>query len=313
MPDEVTFVSAGEPCHAWHFRGRGDDFLVEDRRPCVVMAHGFGATKDSGLAQYAEAMSAAGLDVLAFDYRGFGANPQTRRTTVHPRAQQADYHAAIAYARSIDGVDPARIIVWGVSLSSGHVMAVAAADATVAGVIAVTPAVDGLTAMRAAAMRAPLPAARMGLAGIRDVVAALRRRPRVTIPVVGKPGATAVISAPGALAGYAAMAGPTAVNAVPAASALRVAGYRPHRRAAAVRCPVLVQIADNDLTAPPAPALKAAFRCRADVRHYPCDHFDVYPGGTWFAHVVAHQLHFLRRNFAPQSPYAPVAPLVVTS
>jgi uncharacterized protein len=74
-----------------------------------------------------------------------------------------------------------------------------------------------------------------------------------------------------------------------------------------------VQIADNDLSAPPAPARKAAFRCRADVRHYPCDHFDVYPGSDWFTQAADHQVHFLARYFAPSSAFAPVEPLMVTS
>ena len=36
------------------------------------MAHGFGGTRDTGLLGYAEGFAAAGLDVLLFDYRGFG-------------------------------------------------------------------------------------------------------------------------------------------------------------------------------------------------------------------------------------------------
>lgn len=67
MPDAITFGSGRDASHAWHFHGEGDDFTVDNRRPCVVMAHGFSATKDSGLARYAERPSSAGLDVLVFD------------------------------------------------------------------------------------------------------------------------------------------------------------------------------------------------------------------------------------------------------
>ncbi|WP_337998780.1 hypothetical protein [Gordonia neofelifaecis] len=42
--------------------------------------------------------------------------------------------------------------------------------------------------------------------------------------------------------------------------------------------------------------MKAAFDARAEVRHYPCDHFDVLPGGEWFDAVVEHQLLFLRNH-----------------
>ena len=51
-------------------------------RPVVVMAHGLGGTKDSGLAPFAEGLAEAGLDVLAFDYRGFGASEGEPRQTI---------------------------------------------------------------------------------------------------------------------------------------------------------------------------------------------------------------------------------------
>ena len=57
-----------------------------------------------------------------------------------------------------------------------------------------------------------------------------------------------------------------------------------------IGCPVLVQIADFDRSAPPHAAAKAAFKARAEVRHYPCDHFDVWPGKPWFEPSVAHQV-----------------------
>ena len=58
----------------WHFTGEGDELATDAGRPVVVMAHGLAGTKDSGLRPFAEGLAAAGLDVLAFDYRGFGAS-----------------------------------------------------------------------------------------------------------------------------------------------------------------------------------------------------------------------------------------------
>ena len=61
-------------------RRRRDDTLAGPAgRPVVVMAHGLGGTKDSGLEPFAEGLAAAGLDVLAFDYRGFGASARASR------------------------------------------------------------------------------------------------------------------------------------------------------------------------------------------------------------------------------------------
>ena len=63
---------------------------------------------------------------------------------------------------------------------------------------------------------------------------------------------------------------------------------------------MLFQIADFDRSAPPQSSMKAAFKARAEVRHYPCDHFDVYAGKPWHDAVVAHQVAFLARVLGPR-------------
>jgi fermentation-respiration switch protein FrsA (DUF1100 family) len=121
------------------------------------------------------------------------------------------------------------------------------------------------------------------------------------VPLAGEPGATAAVTAPGAGAAYEAIAGPTWRNEIAARCLLAIPAYRPIRRAAAVSCPVLVQVADEDRTVPPASQMDVGQRSRAEVRHYPCDHFDVHPGGEWFETAVEHQLAFLTRRLAAAS------------
>ena len=101
----VTFRSMGVPCSGWHFPGVGGDFDGPDGRPVVVMGHGFGGTKDAGLQPFAERISAAGIDVLAFDYRGFGDSEGEPRQSISVKRQIQDYHAAIDAATSLPGVD----------------------------------------------------------------------------------------------------------------------------------------------------------------------------------------------------------------
>jgi fermentation-respiration switch protein FrsA (DUF1100 family) len=63
---------------------------------------------------------------------------------------------------------------------------------------------------------------------------------------------------------------------------------------------MLVQIADLDQSAPAGAASAAAAKApRAEVRHYPCDHFDVYPGREWHEPILRHQVAFLTRHLAP--------------
>ena len=69
---QLYFYSHGVRCAAWHLPAETDALTGESGRPCVVMAHGFSGTKDTALLGFAGPFAAAGLDVLVFDYRGFG-------------------------------------------------------------------------------------------------------------------------------------------------------------------------------------------------------------------------------------------------
>ncbi|GGL17749.1 alpha/beta hydrolase [Nocardia jinanensis] len=308
-PATVTFRSGDENCHAWYFPAECADLDGPAGRPVAVMAHGFGGTKDSGLEPFARAYAAAGIDVLAFDFRYFGASGGRPRQRVRMAEQLADYRAAVLAAARLPGVDPHRVVLWGVSLSGGHVFAAGAAAsatapdsaavrASVAALVSVTPLVDGraagVLAVRESGitgvLRGTFGAVRAGLAGVTGGSG--------LIPLVGRPGDVAALTPDGYYESYRALAGPTWRNEIDPTVLLQLSGYRPARAAAALNLPVLVQIADFDRGAPPYAAAKAAFAARAEVRHYPCDHFGVWPGNPFFDAAVAHQLLFLRRHLA---------------
>lgn len=296
----IEFSSGGVRCRGVHASGEGDEFAGEHGRPCVVLAHGFAGTVDSGLEPFVERFAAAGLDALAFDYRHFGNSDGEPRQLLSVARQLEDYGAAIAFARSLEDVDPARIVLWGSSYSGGHVVAAAVADGRVAAAISQVPAMDGLAALANLARYAGVgQLARLTALGIRDLVASLSGRAPVSVPVVGPPGTVAIMSSPDAEPGYLAIAGPTWRNEVPARIALTAGAYRPGRETERLPCPMLVQIADRDAVAPPQAAQQAAFRAtgRAEVRTYPVGHFDVYSGAP-FERAVADQLYFLRRHLA---------------
>lgn len=291
----------GDIIVARRFAATTDALAGPAGRPCVVMAHGLGATQDCGLFEFAEVLAGAGAEVVTFDYRHFAESTGQPRQLVSLTGQVADYHAVIDQARRLENVDPARIVAWGVSLSGGHVIRVAADDPNLAGIIALTPATDGLPVV-ANMIRTSRPryVLRVMAAGARDVAAKVLRRPPVLIPVVGEPGDVAGLSAEGAVEGMRSIAGPAWRNEFAARLVLIMGGHRPIARARRVSCPALVQIGDLDQTAPPAAATAAATRMRATVHHYPCDHFDVYPGARWHERVVGDQIAFLQRILAPR-------------
>lgn len=296
MSTTVRFDSHGTTCVGQFFPAAGP--TDSGGAPVVVLGHGLGGTVDSGLIPFAERLSAAGFAALAFDYRHFGASDGQPRQRFSMSGQIDDYRAACAGAAAQPGVDPRRIVVWGVSLAGGHVFEVAATTPGVAAVISLTPVVSGLAAARAAlGQHRPSALLRSTLTGWHSTLAQRVGKAPETLPLVGRPGDRAMLTADGYHAAYTAMAGPTWRNEIDARVGIQLGSYRPAARyAESIPCPMLVQIADFDRGAPAHAAAKAAFAARAEVRHYPCDHFDVYRGQDWFEHVVDHQISFLTRH-----------------
>lgn len=294
---ELAFYSAGDRCSAWHFAAEGEEFAGPAGRPVVVMAHGFGGTKDSGLEPFAQGFSGAGLEVVAFDYRGFGASEGQPRQSVSVDRQMADYRAAIAAAQRLPGVDRSRVVLWGSSFSGSHVLRVAAQCADVAAVIGMTPLTSGLAASRAAvAHRDVASALRWTLAGVKSRVAVAAGRPPTLMPLAAEPGEPGALALDGAYDSYTAIAGPTWRNEVDSAIGMELVQIRTGAAAKALKCPVLIQIADFDRFVPANSVMKTAVRARAKVHHYPCDHFDVWPGHEWFETAASDQLRFLAQT-----------------
>jgi len=264
------------------------------------MAHGFGATRDASLAPYAESFAAAGLHVLLFDYRHFGASDGEPRQLVSIRRQLEDYAAAVEFARALEGVDPDRIAVWGTSLSGGHALVSAATVPGVAAAVCQCPMMDGLAAVQRileyAGYRQLFRLTRQGLL---DLVLAPFVRAHY-VATVGPPGSLAVMSSADAEAGYRALVPPGFRFEVAARIVLSFGLYRPVRYAARVQCPVLVQVCEHDSVAPVEAAERVIDQLGdlGEARRYPIGHFEPY-FGAHFERSVADQVEFLRRHLRP--------------
>ncbi len=289
---DMSFDAGGERCAAWLYR-------PGQATACVVLAHGWTGVREQRLDAFAERFASAGLAALVFDYRHFGASEGEPRSLLDIARQLADWRAAIAFARALEGIEPKRIALWGSSFSGGHVITLAAEDPQIAAVVAQVPFVDGLASLF---RLAPGHALRITLAGLRDQAGALVGRPPHMVASVGPPGSTAMMSSPDAEPGFRALCpqGLEWPNEAAARVALRLGAYRPARKAARVRCPILFALADEDVITPPDLAVKAAARAPlAEVRHYPGGHFDPYVGEL-FERVVAEETDFLTRHLGAQ-------------
>lgn len=136
---DVCFASEGLSCAAWYYVPA--DLAGEERRPAIVMAHGWSGVKEMGLATFAEAFASAGFVVLVFDYRFLGGSQGEPRGQIIPSEQRLDYKSAIDWVSAQREVDADRIGLWGTSFSGGHVLVVAAEDRRVKAVVAHVPAV----------------------------------------------------------------------------------------------------------------------------------------------------------------------------
>ncbi len=290
QPNEIRFPASGVTCAAWHWP-------AQDPAPCVVLGHGFGATRAGGLARYAQRFAAAGFAVLAFDYRHFGDSDGEPRQLLDVPSQLADWASAVVAARALPDVDPERIALWGSSFAGGHVLEVAVRDPRVAAVISQVPHTSGPSS---ALVSGPLTGLKLLSRGLADLRAARRGRRPVTVPIVGPPGSVAAMTTPDAEAGYAALFGDAPWRNEAAARVIVALGsYSPGRAAGRVHCPLLVQVGDHDAVTPPGPSRKAAARApQGELLGYPYGHFEVYSGAP-FERLVADQLAFLQRTLQP--------------
>jgi pimeloyl-ACP methyl ester carboxylesterase len=288
----VRFRSGGAECAAWRYPGRNG--------ATVVMAPGFGVTKEPGTDRFARAFQADGFGVLAFDYRRFGDSGGEPRLVGRVGDQLEDWAAAVACARELPGADPDRVAAWGFSLSGGHVVAIAATVAGLAAAVAQSPNVDGLAATRSARRHTTAGAlARVTGLAVLDAVGGLIGRPPRLLDLTGPRGSTALLSTPDALDGDRALdpqghyAGRP--RAVAARAVLTLPLYRPGRLAGKVRCPLLLVVCEDDATAPAAATLAVARRVPgAEVVQVPGGHYA--PFLDVHDRVVAAEIDFLHRH-----------------
>lgn len=298
--EDIRFASGDGHCAGWLYAASRRGKLGSDAGvPCVVMAHGFAATKEGRLDAFAERFAKAGMACLVFDYRHFGDSSGEPRRLVDIGRQHTDWQAAIEVARSSEGIDPERIALWGSSNSGGHVFWVAARDDRLAAAVSQVPHTSGPATLR---NLEPLRAARLTAAGIRDRAASLVGRVH-QMQIVGESGSVAAMTGDDAATAYPGMypMGHVFRNETPARIMLTYGTYSPGRDAKKVGCPLLVIVATDDHITPPGPALRAAEQApRGELLTYDGGHFEIYFGER-FKWAVDAETDFLREHLAPAS------------
>ena len=277
---DVEFDAEGTTLRGWFYPAEGSAGTA----PVVVMAHGLSAVKEMYLDDYAAAFSAAGLGVLVFDNRNFGASDGEPRQEIDPVQQVRDYRHAITYAIGLPEVDRARIGIWGSSYSGGHVLVVGAIDSRVRAVVSQVPLVSGYENIRSL-VRSDL------IGGFEDMFdadreARFRGEEPVRVPAVNEdPLGPAAMPTPDSYRWFTEtheLRAPSWRNEITLRSVEMLREYEPdsyvHRIAPT---PLLVLVAENDVLTPTELTLATYQKAREPKKLVilPGGHFDAYTKG----------------------------------
>src|SRR5580704_1973130 len=134
------------------------DFEAGQKRPGIVLCHGFTGVRQLTLPDYAQVFARAGYVSLIFDYRGFGDSEGTKWRLL-PLEQVDDIRNALTWLEAQPEVDSKRIGLWGTSFGGAHAPYVAAIDERVKAAVGQVGFEDGasfILGVRGEAERAEL-------------------------------------------------------------------------------------------------------------------------------------------------------------
>jgi pimeloyl-ACP methyl ester carboxylesterase len=274
--------------------------------PVVVMGSGFAGTRDVALPWFAERFAAAGIAAFVFDYRHFGASGGSPRQLLNPWQQIDDWRDAIAFVRTRDDVDGARVALWGSSMGGGHALIAGARDRRVRAVFAQAPVVDTSVQGDTVYFGAPW-LARVVLTAWADLFVEFLGHGPVTIPAIAPTGGFGMIVGDDFYADFQRLVDPgsTFRNWIAAHSVFTFDGYDPAIEAAPLGMPVLLAASRTDRIVPFVAVERfAVAHPKVRVETFEGDHFDVYlpPARERTAELAT---AFLAERLAPVAATSP--------
>ncbi len=292
---KVSFKSKGLDCQASLYlpSEHGASFT---QYPTLIMAHGFGASRNFRLPEFAKRFAAEGFACLVFDYRNFGESEGEPRNWVSPRRHQQDWRAALEFARTLPEIDPDRIVLWGTSYSGGHVLQIASEQPKIAGAIAQVPFVSGLGLIARTPIGRSL---KFTLASLMDIVGGIFGKPHY-IQTVGRVDEFAAMNTEECWDGWHALVpeGAQWENKVLARAFFTLPFFNPTFVAHKILAPTFVVAGKEDSITPWSLTKKAVDKIpNATFKSMDCNHFAPYVGDA-FEENIAAQITFLKKILA---------------
>lgn len=193
VEETIEFTSHGTTCRGLFVRPSGGK-----PAPLIVIAHGLGGIYEMRLDAYARRFAEAGYAALTFDYRHFGRSDGLPRHWLVREWQQQDIAAAIDHGKTLPGVDPKRVVLFGSSLAGGHMIDVTHARQDISATIIQGPFTDGLASGLALSIPSTIG---VGLFAAVDAASRLLRGKPVLVPLAGTLGTPAMMTSPDVVQG----------------------------------------------------------------------------------------------------------------
>ena len=114
-----------------------NDLARGERRPGIVLCHGFTAVKEVLLPEIARRLAGLGYVTLTFDYRFLGESGGEPRRQIIPMLQIEDIRNAVIFLQHQPEVNPERLGLFGVSLGGANVSYAAGVEERVKATVSV--------------------------------------------------------------------------------------------------------------------------------------------------------------------------------
>lgn len=290
QPQKINFQSQGESCSALHYRVQQS--LHSQSEYCIVMAHGLSGVKEMRLDAYAEHFVQAGYQVLLFDYRHFGESTGQPRQLLRIKKQHQDWLAGVRYAKEELMIEESKIVLWGSSLSGGHVIEIASRLPGLGGIIAQVPHVNGLAAGLATGI---IQSFKLTIAGLKDCLSEVQGRGPFYINASGEPNELALMTAEGEAAKYKSLVpkGFSFDQRVAARFVFAMSFYNPGKKLKTLSMPAFIQVGLLDKITPAKATIKDCENAKTvELKTYNLGHFEPYVDPD-FSLIIADQIKFL--------------------
>lgn len=286
--EDIDFYSNGIRCSAWLYLPTG-----KKKCPVIVMAHGLGGTREIRLNEYAERFAKAGFACFLFDYRNFGASDGNKRQHINVKMQLEDWHNAIEYIKKDNRIDGEKLLLFGTSLSGGHVIWLSAHRNDIKGTIAQCPYTNTMATIKKVSLWYILKKVPFVIADLLSCVAGYHP---VMLKLSTYKGENAFIETDEET--YKRFIGNVEfINKAPARTLLEFIKYSPGKYFSKITNPIYVAICTNDSLAPAEKTIQLANNCKYSIcKKYDCGHFEIYLD-PYFEEAINDYINFYNQLF----------------